>query len=669
MPSRINALASRVTGLLGEARRRLEMAPVARLVWLGIGIYGVGFVVLVALGLSGTSSGILHPLLFQGGDSRLIAGGPKAIRSDEWLVSTPLLLAQIEQGFPRFSDIVPGGMDVSVLWDVPYREWSVLLRPHLWGFFFLPLDHAFAFKWWLPAAVLGASTYALLVTLWRRPVAALVVSAALLFSPFLQWWYLPITHWSLAFGVVTATCVVWMLRTPRARTRWLLAALTAYLATVAVVSLYPAFLVPCALVTLAFALGWIFQPGSPLTLRTRLGRLIPLGAAACAAAALSAAYVLTRLDTIRAILSTSYPGERLWASGQAGGLSWESGLAGVFGLALGRADLSSFAPNPSEGSSFIFVGYYLLPLAVFLIVDRWRTTRRIDWVLVAPLIVSLVLVAFICVPGWDPLAHLLLLDRTIPTRLLIGFGLASLFLAALVVHRTVQLTSRPPLWTGLLCAVLVVGTHLVVAAHLRDAAPPVLAAVPRWALLTACLTVSIFLLTRVRLATAAVLLLAVSLVVAGRTNPVYRGVLDVRASELGHEVAKLNDAQPGTWVGIGGYGVTAVLRETAVESFSGVQAWPSPEMWHALDPAGSNEFVWNRYAHVGWTADPAAPAISQPAPDAIVLRLDSCEPFAQQNLDYVVSDTPIDQGCLQLRDEVTADAASYWIYTLVPASS
>src|SRR5664279_1219730 len=112
MPSRLNSLAARAVGTLGQARRRVEMASVVRLVWVGVGVYGVIFVVLVSLGLSGTSSGILHPLLFHGDDARLIVGFPKAIRSDEWLVSTPLILSQVEQGFPRFSGIVPGGLDV-----------------------------------------------------------------------------------------------------------------------------------------------------------------------------------------------------------------------------------------------------------------------------------------------------------------------------------------------------------------------------------------------------------------------------------------------------------------------------------------------------------------------------------------------------------------------------
>jgi len=64
------------------------------------------------------------------------------------------------------------------------------------------------------------------------------------------------------------------------------------------------------------------------------------------------------------VASTVYPGQRLYQTGQSASFMWQSMYAGVFGMGLRAKDLTGFAPNASEGSSFIFLGIYLLPSAL-----------------------------------------------------------------------------------------------------------------------------------------------------------------------------------------------------------------------------------------------------------------------------------------------------------------
>ena len=66
----------------------------------------VALVVFTALGISGSSS----PLLAKdaGSSDTVIAGIPRPVRSDEWIVHTPLVISQVENDMPRYGDVGVG---------------------------------------------------------------------------------------------------------------------------------------------------------------------------------------------------------------------------------------------------------------------------------------------------------------------------------------------------------------------------------------------------------------------------------------------------------------------------------------------------------------------------------------------------------------------------------
>lgn len=647
-------------------RRALAAVRGARLrdqLLAGLAVLALAFTALVALGINGSSSGALYSSFYAGENPDALLGGPKGIRSDEWLVITPLTISQVENGLPAESDVFPGGMDATIVWDMPYREWSVLLRPHQWGFFVLPLDNAFAFKWWLPFFGLAASGFVLLCTLWRRPLAALGVAGMFTLSPFMQWWFLPNTFWPAAAALAACAAVVLLLEHRTGRWRWPVAMLAAYLVVVAVVPLYPPFLIPCIVAALGFAVGAVLARGET-PVRERLRRLVPLGVGAVAAGAVTALFLAQRSETVEKVLGTVYPGERLTPTGT-GLLPWQSAYAGVFAQGLRNPDQTGFTANSSEGSSFLFLGLYLLPVVVWLLVRQWRR-RRTDWLLLGSTLSLGVLVAFVYVPGWDALAHLLLLDRTTENRSLIGFGVASLLILAVVVHRLDTERVRAPWWLAALVAVLVVGQQLAVLGHLREYAPQIANVVGSWPVLLALLVAALVLFSRRWVTPAALCAAVLALAVAGSVNPIMRGVLDLRETEIGRTIEEVDSADPGSWVAIGGADVMALLRESGVEAYSGVQPYPSDEMWEDLDPDASEDEAWNRYAHVNWTLSEDAEDIQLAQADVVVVRFDSCEAFEQEHVDYVVSTQAIEQPCVRLLEQVTGGASTFFVYTVTP---
>ena len=178
-------------------------------------------VVLVSLGISGSSTGVAHESFETSADPDLLLLEPQPIRSDEWAVQSVWTVSQVENGLPVRNEAMPGGVDMTMLWEVPYAEWSAAFRPHNLGFFVLPLDNAFALKWWLPGAALAVACSMFLTSLWpRRPVSAALVSAAFFVSPFFQWWFLPQTLWPAAWSLLLMTAVIWVSSDAPRGQRW-----------------------------------------------------------------------------------------------------------------------------------------------------------------------------------------------------------------------------------------------------------------------------------------------------------------------------------------------------------------------------------------------------------------------------------------------------------------
>ncbi len=148
-------------------------------------------------------------------------------------------------------------------------------------------------------------------------------------------------------------------------------------------------------------------------------------------------------------------------------------------------------------------------------------------------------------------------------------------------------------------------------------------------------------------------------------NPLYRGVFDLNDTRTVQTMKEIADDEPGRWVGVGETSLpTVMLVQSGLPSFNGFQSSPSQTMWDAIDPT-LDERVWNRLANVSWGAGEGPPDAFNPAPDQIRLTFDSCEPFAQDNVDWVLSDEALDQACLAPVTTVEEGPSTFWIYEVV----
>jgi hypothetical protein len=646
--------------VLRRPRRRLPGS------WLFPALVLVGLLGLTAAQVSGSSAAMLSrgEYNLQAAEAGPVLGAVQSVRSDEWIVNTPLTYGQVRTGFPRYSHSLAGGEDMSLIFDVPYLEWSTLFRPQNWAFFLLPFQFAFAFKWWLLASLLALSIYTWTLTVCprRRLFAALLGMGAVL-APFIQWWYQTNTVAPVFYAFFLMTAFV---RLVAARSRWALAGwtgLTAWLVGCFALVQYPPFQIPCALLAGGFCLGHLIDQvrrGGGRELAVRVGLVLLAGTAA---AGVVAAFVLTRLPAIRTILDTGYPGRRTNASG---GMSWARLITGYLDHQLLDADRAgALAGNQSEAAAFVVTGLFLAPVAAWLVVRSVRRTHRPPGALLVVWAVGLLLLAWCVLPGLEPLGAVTGLTQVPTGRLQLGIGVFAVMLTGLVIGELDrQDFVLPRVAAGAVGAVAFTAAAAV-ALQLRRAGsnfPPRLAVlVPLAALFAA----AVYLAVRRRAVASAAILVALCGFGGLRVNPVQHRIPVAADMPIGRAVTAADHNDPGGWVSTD-ESLTPVLVETGVRTYSAVFGYPPLAIWRHLDPGGVYLGQYNRYAHVSFVTGSTAALFDTPAADILLVRLDGCGSFAQTSVRHVLAADLLPGPCLRLRSEVPLPARVLRIYDVVP---
>jgi len=620
--------------------------------WIFPGVVIAAVLVLTALGISGTSTPLLGGPQYRDG---VLAGTPRAVRSDEWLVRTPLVVGQVERGFPRLAEVGVGVHDMSVLSDLPVRNWAEVFHPQHLAYFILPVENGFAFEWWTSSALLLLGAYALILVLLKDWRWAAVGALVLWGSPFFHWWYYPAmlgtASWML---IAVAAFLSSMNREIVGWHRWWRVALTGYAAASFALILYPPIQIPVVLVAVAIVVGSCVQ-------RRRSGDLdwrrfaVNLTALIAFVGLVVLAFVFTRREALRAISDSLYPGDRRVSGGGGGfGLLVDAWFGWSF--ISNDTGMRPALVNESEASSFLFLGVFALCGIPFLWRVLTRGFREIRGVLIALLIAAAALGVHIYI-GWGPiLSRLTLLDRVTSTRAMLGFGVAAtlalVLIAYLVARSSIDRRSRVGATSAL---VLVGGTGIVLFGAAQSKGGRPIDGVTIVVALVLFLVPAVLLFWRPFVAMS--LLAMVGLALSLPANPLVQGLRPLTESRFLEDVRSIQEADPDSGWLTNDEAIASLLAAAGIDSVSMTNLYPNESAWRILDESGSNAFVWNRYEHVYWVFDGglAAPVFTLLRDEFVAeVRIAPCDGrLTELGVRYIVSWVPLSSGCLSLEREST----------------
>jgi hypothetical protein len=644
--------------------------PIIRSVWFFPLLLLIPLLLFTALGISGSSVGVYHSMLYGDNikDPSLLVGKPRPIRSDEWVVNTQQTIIQSQSGFPRVNKNIGDGEDVSVF-DVPYKDWSTIFKPQNWAFFILPLDNAFAFKWWFMGFLLIISCYFFMLTLMpgRRLLAA-SLSLALFFSGFVQWWYVQGTLASLYYSLIIATTVMWFSKTTGRRKKIALGALLTYLITCFALVLYPPFQIACGVVIGVFCIGYLLNHYKKWGRSRSLKNLGLLALCGVFAGMLVGLFVLTRFDVVKKIGNTAYPGQRTLPSGGSHPLHVFSSQLGYQFTSIKHNDnykIDGKSPsNQSENSNFLLIVPFLVLPALYICFETYRRKKTVDWPLLLLCLLFFVLVLELFVTQFTPFSKLFLLDKVGGGRVLIGVGLLNLVVFGLLIRDRLKSKIDLPNMPVVLYSILVLIIELHINWHVHTINPDFIG--PKRTLVFALpIPIIVYLLLRRHVTSAAVLFALFCMFIGFRVNPLYKGLEVITNTPLSQAVRSVGAKTDKRWASEGGY-LQHFASMNGEDSLSGVYNVPQFELWDTIPKAFQSDY--NRYAHTSLevTDNPTQKTtLNLVSPDSFVVTTWDCSPFLKHDhVTYFITTAVLHGSCAHAIRKISYPLGTYYIYSL-----
>lgn len=632
---------------------------------------------LASLRLHGSSIGVYHQMFYglTSHDENLLVNNPRPIRSDEWLVNSQKAYAQSVNDYRPINTNQGNGENIRLLADAPYRDWSIVFKPHNIGFLVLPFDIAFSLKWWLVLAIpiLGAYVFFLAI-LRRKYLLSSLLSVAVGFSPFIFWWYTYGTGASIGYVLFAVGLIVHLIRSSSKRTSLLLSTALAYIGTAFALVLYPPFQIPCALVGFFFLVGFTFDYIRKNKVLHVKFKILSFIAAIVLCLLLVLLFLKQNAQVVSLISNSSYPGSRVVESGGFNALHFITNNTQPLLQNQDRAvnyKLTGVAgTNPSESSNFILFFIPLVPFVLFMLVKYWKQlTYRVTLAILLGLFGIFLCWEFI--PGLTEIGKFMLLDKVPKERLLIGFGVINAVILAITIISVQEMKYKMRHQSAVIYASVVFIIWVALDYFVMRQSPNylglktvVLFAVP-FAITT------YFILVR-RPTIAALVIAGFSITSVYAVHPIYRGTQVFSNDPLINKIHEIGSGSQKRWA-VDYLPIENFTAMAGVPSLSGTYTYPQTGLWSALNKP-DEYYKYNRYAHVGFTFDrdpniSSETIIRQATTDQFNIYIEPCDSFLKKdNVGFIISSLPLDKQaapCLRYRAEVAYPSITFYIYELM----
>jgi len=402
-----------------------------------------GFLLLTALNINGSSVGLWSGILDESKTgSALLFSQPREMRSDEWLVWTPSLLAQAnhEPAFPVENPALGAGRS-PMLMNLPTRHYSTFFRPQLWGYFLFDIEHGYAWNWNAKIFGLLAAMFLLIRKLSDGSFWPALLGTAWIFcSSYMQWAFscppmLPemLASWAFALWSVMKLCDAPPWKPAAALTAGLIVAAVNF-----ALSMYPPYQIPVAYLGVAILAGWFWKRRAALPAGARWfpePRWLLLAAAGVALIVVP--FFVQMLPTLHLVAHTSYPGARRATGGSLGAINLFFGLTEPF---ISARAYPEHCGSVSAASNF----FPIWPAAAGWMATLLGKEKNVRLRLLWPLLVCLLAFALFAICPLPPIVgRLTLLSFSTEERLILPIGIGGILLSVLALREMEPAPRRP----------------------------------------------------------------------------------------------------------------------------------------------------------------------------------------------------------------------------------
>ena len=587
---------------------------------------------LSSLHVHGYSLSMWHRYIDGSSMTEILRGEPRSIRSDDWLVDIPFVLAQARHSppFPVVNTNIGVGQNMMAPSRAPTRNFLLLFRPGLWGFL-VGVDFGISWMWLTLVLGLFYAWFLVFLVVSRNDFTlSLFAGLTLVFSPFFQFW----SFYKAEIPIHTAASFVSLLLVLFSSDRriillnglllgWSLGCLTLNY-------IYPPLQIAHGYLLAFLVIGYIAQHGVRSRFKEKISiRLIALSVAVGIVLSAGLSFYLQAGDAIRLIAQTVYPGQRFEPGG--GFPIWRY-FTDHF---LVHGFISDWAPmeNESEGSTFFLWFPFVLMIFLYGMWSRGVRPATVDRLAVSLFLYIGLLLGYALWGLPEVVATYTQLGRLTPNRTVMAIGIADLILLVWLLSRpdAIDLGSRGRHGLVVLCWLAL----LAVVGGLMGDEVQELTVGRRLMGLTAVGALSLMMYARARrwqrlfMPALAVGSLAYTywfnpVVVGGSdylvNNPLVRAISRIHAQSGGKNqlvvMSSSYEDVASTWV------LNNLPRMLGVQSLGGHHNYPQAELYEPFDPEKQWVHAYNRSGSLTFHATAAStPSFLNPAPGSIALLI------------------------------------------------
>lgn len=393
-------------------------------------IAGIIFIIAVIFEYSGSSIGVYNEL-FQGESTdtyfKPVLGKYRSIRSDEWVVNTPIFVSQAideDSKFAYYNDNLRGTeTDMVSIVAPPVLDILTLARPFNLGFIIFGASRGLSVLWagkWI-ALMLVAFEFFMLITD-KKKLISLCGMMLVVFSASTQWWnFTDVFLW----GMLALILIDKFLKTQSIKTK-ILCAIGVFISMISYVFImYPAWQIPFIFIYLALFISLCIKNRKIYKVKKKDIVIILL--VILAVAGIGIRYLTMSQEALNATMNTDYPGNRFETGGD--------GAKVIFSYVYSFAFPYSNVENPCEFAGMI--SFYPLPMILAIIyIIRNKDRKKHLGFFIPLLILSIIYSIFTLFETNELFAKLTFLYMTPGRRLAMPLG----FIQILLLIYTLSIT-------------------------------------------------------------------------------------------------------------------------------------------------------------------------------------------------------------------------------------
>ncbi len=581
----------------------------------------------------------------------LVAGTPKQIRMDDYAVGAPWILSNVINGFPEENEAI-GGLKTPLL-TVPVKHPVSIFKIGYWGFSFLDAERGYAWMYDSSPFVLVISAFLFFLLVSRNQYwLSLTGALTLLFSSgTVRWSFIP----SAIIGYCCAAFVVavYLFYERKPLRIALFSLLLIWIVCVYALILYPPYQIPLAYLFGMALVGYIINNRQAIFPLKAVGlKLVMLAGAVGLAALVLSSFFSDVQETLKAVTSTVYPGQRSETGGTGFIANWYSEYYSWF---FSDQVFPKSWLNICELSHYLNFAPVIIPLTIALFV----LNRRIDWMLAAAALFVVLMWVWIEIGFPAGLAKTSLMSMVPTRRAQIPMGVGCIVLLFLYLGAIRDAYQQVPLWANALAIAGVIAFVAYTAyVNVNDSdglIKPYQTFMPVvfFSLMNALLVFTIPFRYRTAIFCAGLLIFLLPNV---KANPLSKGLSPITDNSFYKTVRQLVVQDPqARWLVNGSQFISYMVTATGAKQITGVKYIPDRKhVFSVLDPQMKRDSAYNRYAHVtnqSYIDGKDSVIIVNQYEDGYVIAMDPCSPRMKKlNVKYQVFDhqpQPVEVRCMK----------------------